>query len=167
MECNNEEAIKARDTAEKMMKPGDVHCSEGWYDIFQVEKVANDALMITQFCKFALLLHPAKIKFHGAAVDFKRIHEAKLFFLDKEKRTEYDDKGRTPSGSSEVPVQNTSCQPGIRMHPCTPNYFHVTSEFMNQQGTQSEFPSGAGKEFNSNGNSENAYGKLNEGLSGE
>ncbi|XP_009765314.1 uncharacterized protein [Nicotiana sylvestris] len=129
MECNNEEAIKARDTAEKMMKPGDVHCSE--------------------------------------AVDFKRIHEAKLFFLDKEKRTEYDDKGRTPSGSSEVPVQNTSCQPGIRMHPCTPNYFHVTSEFMNQQGTQSEFPSGAGKEFNSNGNSENAYGKLNEGLSGE
>lgn len=38
---------------------------------------------------------------------------------------------------------------------------------MNQQGTQLEFPSEAGKESNSNRNSENAYEKLNDGLLGE
>ncbi|XP_004229298.1 uncharacterized protein [Solanum lycopersicum] len=153
MDCNKEEAIKARGMAEVMMRNRDfvgakkfaskaqklfpdlenitqmvsiceVHCSaektsfgneKDWYSILKVEPTADDALIRKQYRKFALLLHPDKNKFPGAADAFSLIGEAISVLLDGPKRTLYNSR-HIPSGRFQVPMQHKSCQPDTRKH---------------------------------------------------
>ncbi|XP_055818231.1 uncharacterized protein LOC129887240 [Solanum dulcamara] len=266
MDCNKEEAIKARGIAEEMMGNRDfvgakkfaskaqklfpdlenitqmvlvceVHCSaenksfgneKDWYGILKVEPTADDALIRKQYRKFALLLHPDKNKFPGAADAFSLIGEAQSVLLDRPKRMLYNSRC-IPSGRFQVPMPRKSCQPDTRTHPwvqgtqsgtpgsqptfwtacpfCSVKYKYYknvlnkilwchsckksyTGHELNDSdatpGTSRSQPTSSQKkgadetlarnpfmqsevslESNRNGNSENAYGKMNEGLSGE
>ncbi|KAK4379966.1 hypothetical protein RND71_001828 [Anisodus tanguticus] len=119
----------------------DVHCSaenrtfgneKDWYGILKVEPTADDVLIRKQYRKLALLLHPDKNKFPGAADAFTLIGEAQMVLLDREKRMLYNSRC-IPSGRSQVPMQHRSCQPDTRTHPWIQNN-------SNQQGTQSGVP---------------------------
>ncbi|KAA8548529.1 hypothetical protein F0562_000204 [Nyssa sinensis] len=132
MECNKEEAIRAKGIAEQKMENKDfagawkialkaqqlypdldnisqmimvcdVHCSAenkvygngmDWYGILKLEPTADEASIKKQYRKFALLLHPDKNKFTGAADAFKLIGEAQRVLLDREKRMLHDSKCR-------------------------------------------------------------------------
>ncbi|XP_016471734.2 uncharacterized protein LOC107793780 [Nicotiana tabacum] len=134
---------------EQMVLVCDVYCSaenktfgneKNWYDILKVEPTADDSIIRKQYRRLALLLHPDKNKFPGAADAFTLIGEAQMVLLDRQKRMLYNSR-RIPSGRSQVPMQQTSCgQPDIRSHPWVQNKFNVKSEFMNQHGTQSGVP---------------------------
>ncbi|GFZ08951.1 DNAJ heat shock N-terminal domain-containing protein [Actinidia rufa] len=114
MECNKEEAIRAKQIAENKMQNKDfvwtrkivlkaqkldhdlvnisqmimvcdVHCSaenkvfgneKDWYGILKIELTADKASIKKQYRKFALLLHPDKNRFAGAADALKLIGEA-------------------------------------------------------------------------------------------
>ncbi|XP_049347763.1 uncharacterized protein LOC125812296 [Solanum verrucosum] len=271
MDCNKEEAIKARGIAEVMMGNRDfvgakkfaskaqklfpdlenitqmvlvceVHCSaenksfgneKDWYGILKVEPTADDALIRKQYRKFALMLHPDKNKFPGAADAFSLIGEALSVLSDRPKRMLYNSR-HIPSGRFQVPMQHKSCQPDTRTHPwvqgtqsgapgsqptfwtacpyCSVKYKYYKTvlnkilwchsckksytghELKDSDATpgssrsqptssqkkgadetlarnpfiQPEFPSEVSQESNRNGNSENAYRKMNkEGLSGK
>ncbi|KAH7846740.1 hypothetical protein Vadar_017598 [Vaccinium darrowii] len=130
MECNKDEAIRAKGIAEKRMQINDfegarkialkaqqlypelenicqlimvcnVHCSASnkicgsemdWYEILQVERLANEGIIKKQYRKLALLLHPDKNKFPGAESAFKLIGEANMVLSDQGKRSLYDSK---------------------------------------------------------------------------
>lgn len=147
MECNKEEAIRAKEIAEKKMEGKDfvgalkiaskaqrlypdldnieqmilvcdVLCAaenkicgneSDWYDILKVDPTANGATVKKQYRKFALLLHPDKNKFPGAADAFKMIGEAQKVLLDYDKRALFDKK-RISLGKSFVPMHQSSRQ---------------------------------------------------------
>ncbi|KAK1396983.1 DnaJ-like subfamily B member 14 [Heracleum sosnowskyi] len=81
----------------------DVHCAaqtricgseKDWYEILQVERLADDATIKKQYRKLALLLHPDKNKFPGAEAAFKLIGEANMVLSDKVRRASFDIKHR-------------------------------------------------------------------------
>ncbi|KAJ1389964.1 hypothetical protein SESBI_37877 [Sesbania bispinosa] len=141
MDCNKEEALRAKDIAEKKMESRDfmgahkfalkaqqlypdleniaqmlvvcdVHCSAemklfgnemDWYEILQLERMANDAMIKKQYRKFPLQLHPDKNKFAGAEATFKLIGESQRVLLDREKRSQFDMKCRVPMNKTAMP----------------------------------------------------------------
>ncbi|CAM8898431.1 unnamed protein product [Rhodiola kirilowii] len=128
MECNKDEAIRAREIAEKKMQNSDfdgakrlalkaqqlyanldnismilavceVHCSAqnkiigsdaNWYDVLQIDKMADETTIKKQYRKLALLLHPDKNKFAGAEAAFKLIGEANRVLSNKITRSAFD-----------------------------------------------------------------------------
>ncbi|KAL8147758.1 uncharacterized protein LOC141707986 [Apium graveolens] len=89
----------------------DVHCAaqkriymseKDWYEILQVERLADDATIKKQYRKLALLLHPDKNKFPGAEAAFKLIGEANMVLSNKERRASFDIRLRA-SVNSAIP----------------------------------------------------------------
>ncbi|KAL2545030.1 DNAJ heat shock N-terminal domain-containing protein [Forsythia ovata] len=167
MECNKEEAIRAKDIAQRKMENKDfigarkiamkaqqlypdldnisqmilvcdVHCSaenrvygneKDWYGILKIEQTADEASIRKQFRRLALLLHPDKNRFAGAADAFKLIGDALAFLTDREKRMQYDHKCK-PAGRSQAP--------NVGRPPWVQNNFmnNVSPQFMNQKRQQ-------------------------------
>ncbi|CAA2961169.1 Hypothetical predicted protein, partial [Olea europaea subsp. europaea] len=167
MECNKEEAIRAKDIAQKKMENKDfigarkflmkaqqlypaldnisqmnlvceVHCSaenrvygneKDWYGILKIEQTADVVSIRKQFRKLALLLHPDKNRFAGAADAFKLIGDALAVLTNSEKRVQYDNKCK---------LARTSQAPNVGRPPWVQNNFrnNVSSQFMNQQSQQ-------------------------------
>uniref|UniRef100_A0A7N0TX70 J domain-containing protein n=1 Tax=Kalanchoe fedtschenkoi TaxID=63787 RepID=A0A7N0TX70_KALFE len=128
MECNKDEAVRARGIAEMKMQNNDfagakrfalkaqqlyanldnismilavceVHCSAqnkmigfavNWYDVLQIEKMADEATIRKQYRKLALLLHPDKNQFAGAEAAFKLVGEANRVLSDRTTRSAFD-----------------------------------------------------------------------------
>ncbi|KZV21603.1 hypothetical protein F511_17628 [Dorcoceras hygrometricum] len=89
----------------------DVHCSsikrvfgseKDWYEILQIEKLADETTIKKQYRRLALFLHPDKNRFPGAEAAFKLICEANAVLSDPTKKSLYDNKIRVSSKS--VPV---------------------------------------------------------------
>lgn len=167
MECNKEEAIRAKDIAHKKMENKDfigaqkfvmkaqqlypaldnisqmnlvcdVHCSsenrvygneKDWYGILKIEQTADEVSIRKQFRKLALLLHPDKNRFAGAADAFKLIGDALAVLTNSEKRMQYDKKCK---------LARTSQAPNVGRPPWVQNNFrsNASSQFMNQQRQQ-------------------------------
>ncbi|CAN4123254.1 unnamed protein product [Withania somnifera] len=115
----------------------EVHCSaenktfgneKDWYGILKIEPTADDSLIRKQYRRFALLLHPDKNKFPGAADAFTLIGEAQMVLLDQQKRMLYNSR-HIPSGRFQIPG-----------HILGYKNSNFTSEFINPQGTQSGAP---------------------------
>ncbi|XP_075509049.1 uncharacterized protein LOC142545641 isoform X1 [Primulina tabacum] len=79
----------------------DVHCSslkrvlgseKDWYEILQVEKLADESAVKKQYRRLALFLHPDKNRFPGAEAAFKLICEANAVLSDPTKKSLYDSK---------------------------------------------------------------------------
>ncbi|CAK9145506.1 unnamed protein product [Ilex paraguariensis] len=178
MECNKEEAIRAKEIAEKKMENKDfvgaqrialkaqqlypdlenisqmilvcdVHCSaenkvfgkdRDWYGILRIEPTSDDAAIKKQYRKLALLLHPDKNKYSGAADAFKLVGEAQRVLLDCEKRRIHDSlckaAGRFPTANWAQ--QPASKQSNVGRQPWVQNHFtgNATSQYMNQQNQQ-------------------------------
>ncbi|PSR85166.1 DnaJ subfamily B member like [Actinidia chinensis var. chinensis] len=192
MECNKEEAIRAKQIAENKMQNKDfvgaqkialkaqkldpnlenisqmimvcdVHCSaenkvfgneKDWYGILKIEPTADEASIKKQYRKFALLLHPDKNKFTGAADAFKLIGEAQRVLLDCQQRTLHDNKCRNSRtvAPNWVP-QPVSSNPNVGKPPwAAQNHFKSkgTSQFTSfgaqqqhaQRQPQPTFPNG-------------------------
>jgi len=128
MECNKDEAVRARQIAEARMQRGEfvealrfankakklyaevenitqilticeVHNAAqkkvsatdmDWYEILQVERLADEAVIKKQYRRLALLLHPDKNKYAGAEAAFKLIGQANGVLSDQAKRSSYD-----------------------------------------------------------------------------
>ncbi|XP_075517561.1 uncharacterized protein LOC142551934 [Primulina tabacum] len=89
----------------------DVHCSslkrvlgseKDWYEILQVEKLADESTVKKQYRRLALFLHPDKNRFPGAEAAFKLICEANAVLSDPTKKALYDSKIRALSRSAPV-----------------------------------------------------------------
>ncbi|XP_073051693.1 uncharacterized protein [Primulina eburnea] len=89
----------------------DVHCSslkrvlgseKDWYEILQVEKLADESTVKKQYRRLALFLHPDKNRFPGAEAAFKLICEANAVLSDPTKKALYDSKIRASSRSAPV-----------------------------------------------------------------
>ncbi|XP_073132327.1 uncharacterized protein [Henckelia pumila] len=89
----------------------DVHCSslkrvlgseKDWYEILQVEKLADEPTIKKQYRRLALFLHPDKNRFPGAEAAFKLICEANAVLSDPTKKSLYDSKTRVSSRSAPV-----------------------------------------------------------------
>ncbi|CAH1421722.1 unnamed protein product [Lactuca virosa] len=108
MECNKDEAIRAKGLAEKKMVNNDF---EGARNIAlkarnlypELENISQlitvcemKQLSVNNTEKLALVLHPDKNKFPGAEAAFKLIGEANMILSDKGKRSLYDVKCRQP-----------------------------------------------------------------------
>ena len=94
----------------------EVHCcadkqtfgnEKDWYDILKVEPTADDALIRKQYRKFALLLHPDKNRFPGAADAFSLIGEARTVLLDQPKRMLYNIRHIPPTSSQKKGADET------------------------------------------------------------
>ncbi|OAE20573.1 hypothetical protein AXG93_3873s1310 [Marchantia polymorpha subsp. ruderalis] len=67
-----------------------------WYGILQVDPVANDATIKSQYKKLCLLFHPDKNKALGAESAFKLISDAWMVLSDRSKKLLYDSKRKFP-----------------------------------------------------------------------
>ncbi|KAK6139674.1 hypothetical protein DH2020_026592 [Rehmannia glutinosa] len=92
MECNKDEAIRAKEIAEKKMERNDFEAQKGlvgsekdWYGILQVEKLADELTIKKQYRRLALILHPDKNRFPGAEAAFKLIGEANVLLSDPQR----------------------------------------------------------------------------------
>ncbi|XAR57137.1 hypothetical protein NMG60_11025172 [Bertholletia excelsa] len=188
MECNKEEAIRAKGIAEKKMENKDfsgarkiavkaqqlhpdlenisqmimvcdVHCAaenkvygneKDWYGILQVQTTADEASIKRQYRKFALLLHPDKNKFAGAADAFKLIGEAQRVLLDREKRMLHDKCRASRPMAQHWASQSSTCnsdagrQPWVKNHSMSKTNspftaFHPQQQQQRKQ-TQPGFP---------------------------
>ncbi|EEC68410.1 hypothetical protein OsI_36577 [Oryza sativa Indica Group] len=96
MECNREEAFRAREVALRKMENKDfnaeatVNGQTDWYGILQVEATADEATIRKQYRKLAFSLHPDKNSFAGAEAAFKLVAEAHSLLCDPTKRPIYD-----------------------------------------------------------------------------
>ncbi|KAF2294865.1 hypothetical protein GH714_024628 [Hevea brasiliensis] len=98
MECNKEEAIRAKEIAEKKMQNGDfvgarriaLKARQLYPDLDNISQLLMEA--IQKAC--SLSLHPDKNKFAGAEAAFKLIGEANRVLTDPTKRSLYDMKCR-------------------------------------------------------------------------
>ncbi|XP_059632655.1 uncharacterized protein LOC132275231 [Cornus florida] len=188
MECNKEEAIRAKEIAEKKMQNKDfvgarkialkaqqlysdldnisqmimvcdVHCSaenkvygneKNWYGILKIEPTADEVVIKKQYRKFALMLHPDKNKFAGAADAFKLIGEAQRVLLDREKRMLHDTKCRAfarPTPPTRGPQQanwnsNVGKQPWVQNN-LKKSSSHFTHLNMQHQQPQQQAQSGS------------------------
>ncbi|KAL4304542.1 hypothetical protein GQ457_10G014240 [Hibiscus cannabinus] len=88
MECNKDEAIRAREIPQHKMQNNDFEGAERI--ALKAQKLFPDLENITQlltYRKFALLLHPDKNKFAGAEAVFKLIGEVNAIVTDQTKRS--------------------------------------------------------------------------------
>lgn len=123
------------DNISQMIMVCDVHCSaenkaygneKDWYGILKIEPTADEASIKKQYRKFALVLHPDKNRFSGAADAFKLIGEAQRVLLDREKRMLHDIKCKSV-GRSKAPnraPQQASTQSNVRNPPWVQNNFN-------------------------------------------
>ncbi|KAG8367210.1 hypothetical protein BUALT_Bualt16G0048900 [Buddleja alternifolia] len=147
MECNKDEAIRAKQIAEKKMENNDfegarkialkaqklypnlenitqllsicdVQCSaqkrmsgeKGWYEILQLERLADELTIKKQYRRLALHLHPDKNRFPGAEAAFKLICEANAALSDPAKKSLYDSKIRADKSASVNPPSHRNAQ---------------------------------------------------------
>ncbi|KAJ7978039.1 DnaJ domain containing protein [Quillaja saponaria] len=106
MECNKDEAVRAKDIAEKRMQESDFagalkitwKAQKLFPEIENISQMltvrADEATIKKQYRKLALLLHPDKNKFAGAEGAFKLTGEANRMLSDQTKRSLYDIKCR-------------------------------------------------------------------------
>ncbi|KAF9625920.1 hypothetical protein IFM89_027788 [Coptis chinensis] len=104
MECNRDEATRAKEIAEKKFASKDIAATFDvylsaenkiigeldWYGILGVNPMADDDSIRKQYQKLALMLHPDKNKSVGGDGAFKMISEVMGVLSDKNKRNEYD-----------------------------------------------------------------------------
>ncbi|GER34362.1 DnaJ domain containing protein [Striga asiatica] len=103
-------ALKARnlypelENINRMLSICEVHCSaqklligseKDWYEILQVDKLADVLTVKKQYRRLALILHPDKNRFPGAEGAFKLIGEANMILSDPVKKSLYDGKLRS------------------------------------------------------------------------
>ncbi|CAA0814253.1 Domain of unknown function (DUF3444 [Striga hermonthica] len=88
----------------RMLSICDVHCSaqkrligseKDWYEILQVDKLADVLTVKKHYRRLALILHPDKNRFPGAEGAFKLIGEANMILSDPVKKSLYDGKLRS------------------------------------------------------------------------
>ncbi|KAM7463035.1 hypothetical protein LguiA_031156 [Lonicera macranthoides] len=127
----------------QMITVCDVHCSaenkiygndKDWYGILKVDSMADEVSIKKQYRKFALILHPDKNKFAGAADAFKLIGEAQRVLLDVEKRKLHDIT-RTNYGRSTLRVPH---QASGRSNMRNPPWVH--NNFMSNLNQQTQPP---------------------------
>ncbi|CAM8926025.1 unnamed protein product [Rhodiola kirilowii] len=177
MECNKDEAIRAKEIAERKMLNNDfagakkfalkaqqlyanldnismilavceVHCSAlnnmmgptnvNWYDVLQIEKMADETTIKKQYRKLALLLHPDKNKFAGAEAAFKLIGEASRVLSNKITRSAFDLKIKASmktSTSTKPPSHPTSGSSSVNKHQNTQANFR---DFVNKKSTMND-----------------------------
>ncbi|XP_051120685.1 uncharacterized protein LOC127244268 [Andrographis paniculata] len=86
------------DSISQLLSIYDAHCStqnrlgseKDWYEIVQVEKLADESKIKKQYRRLALSLHPDKNRFPGAEGAFKLICEANSKLSDPSKKSIYD-----------------------------------------------------------------------------
>lgn len=85
----------------QMLSICDVYCSaqkrlpgvdKDWYEVLQVEILADESTIKKQYRRLALILHPDKNRFLGAEGAFKLITEANALLSDPAKKSVYDNK---------------------------------------------------------------------------
>ncbi|KAK7363638.1 hypothetical protein VNO77_05788 [Canavalia gladiata] len=176
MDCNKEEALRAKAIAEKKMENKDfggarklalkaqqlypdleyiaqilvvcdVHCSAerklfgnemDWYEILQLERTADDAMIKKQYRKFALQLHPDKNKFAGAEAAFKLIGEAQRVLLDRDKRSLYDMKRRVPMSKPSMSCFNSAVRSHVKPNFTSSNAQQPQQQRSRQSGQQQQ-----------------------------
>ncbi|CAI8608915.1 unnamed protein product [Vicia faba] len=94
MECNKDEALRAKEIAENRLQTGDfankLSTSDmDWYGILLTDKFSEEATIKKQYRKLAPLLHPDKNKSAGAEAAFKLIVEANRTLSDPAKHSLY------------------------------------------------------------------------------
>ncbi|CAN4091782.1 unnamed protein product [Withania somnifera] len=115
MECNKDDALRAKEIAEtkflakdflgresisQMLATLGVHIAAeskvngdgNFYGVLGVSPKADDEAIRKQYRKLALMLHPDKNKSVGAEAAFKHVSEAWSLLSDKNKKTLYDSK---------------------------------------------------------------------------
>ncbi|KAH7433325.1 hypothetical protein KP509_07G063900 [Ceratopteris richardii] len=86
--------VDVHNVAQNKLPNGDYN----WYDILEVDPLADENTIRKQYRRLALLLHPDKNKAVGAEAAFKHISEAWNVLSDKNKKAAYDAKsqGKVP-----------------------------------------------------------------------
>ncbi|GJN09770.1 hypothetical protein PR202_ga27804 [Eleusine coracana subsp. coracana] len=113
MECNKEEALKAREIALKKMEnrdfaAGAINGMLDFYGILQVEGSADEATIRKHYRKLVRSLHPDRSSYPDAESAFKLVGEAYSTLSDVARRYAYDVKWRV---SAKVPPKQAAQPP--------------------------------------------------------
>ncbi|KAG6753706.1 hypothetical protein POTOM_041703 [Populus tomentosa] len=106
MECNKDEAVRAKEIAEKFMGRDYAGAKKSalkaqnltsngevdWYGVLGANPWADNETVRKQYHKLALMLHPDRNKSLGADDAFKLVSETSGLLSDKEKRRAYNQK---------------------------------------------------------------------------
>ncbi|GAU21399.1 hypothetical protein TSUD_32280 [Trifolium subterraneum] len=132
MECNKEEAVRAKQLAEIRMQRGQFvealmfanKAKKMYADVDNIaqiltERLSEEAIIKKQYRKLALLLHPDKNKFSGAEAAFKLIGEANSVLSDQAKRSLHDMKVKAHARAAvpKTPYQAKRDLQYLRPHP--------------------------------------------------
>ncbi|CAM8896999.1 unnamed protein product [Rhodiola kirilowii] len=153
----------------------EVHCSAqnkingsdaNWYDVLQIEKMADETTIKKQYRKLALLLHPDKNKFAGAEDAFKLIGEANRVLSNKITRAAFDFKVKAFMKTSTLKSKPPS-------HSSSGSYFvskqQNTHDSVYKSANQQSMANGPQQKSNSFHMGREAAGRAakNNGVSGE
>ncbi|CAN1167876.1 DnaJ homolog subfamily B member 5 [Linum perenne] len=131
------------DNLSRLLVVCDVHCSAAsklngsdsdWYAILQIARFSDETVILKQYRKLALSLHPDKNKYAGAEAAFKIIGEAKRELTDPKRRALFDAKCRGLAKSAAPKVAANHKGPGKK----PPGAFHQDIRGHTQQQTQPE-----------------------------